>query len=182
MSSALRLPNLWIAFSGYWPERGAAPETATFKELEVCGVLLRLPRQKFRALVIASAGNTAAAFAKACSENGVSCLIVVPACGMGRMKFASHLQPWVKIACLTGGASYSDAIALAERIARQDGFVAEGGVKNVGLCYGMGTVMLTAAEAIGCLPDYYFQGIGSGAGAIAAHESARRLVADSRFG
>ncbi|HLW87093.1 MAG TPA: cysteate synthase [Terriglobales bacterium] len=182
LNSILGLPNLWIAFSGYWPERGAELETATFKELEVYGVLSRLPARSFRALVIASAGNTAAAFARACSENDVPCLIMVPECGMRKMLFTNPLKPCVKIICLTGGASYSDAISFAERISREEGFVAEGGVKNVGRRDGMATAMLSAVESIGRLPDYYFQAIGSGAGAIAAHEAAKRLVSDSRFG
>jgi cysteate synthase len=42
--------------------------------------------------------------------------------------------------------------------------------------------MLQAVETIGRLPGYYFQGVGSGAGAIAVHQAAKRLVADSRFG
>jgi cysteate synthase len=182
LSLILRLPNLWITFSGYWPERGATLETATFKELEVFGVLSRIPRYGFRALVVASAGNTAAAFARSSSENDVPCLIIVPASGMEKMRFAQRLGPCVKIICLTGGAAYSDAISLAERIAEEDGFVGEGGVKNVGRRDGMATAMLNAVETIGRLPDYYFQAIGSGAGAIAAHEAAKRLVKDSRFG
>lgn len=182
LSSFLSLPNLWIAFSGYWPERGAALETGTFKELEVCGVLSRIPAQNFRALVVASAGNTGAAFASSCSQNDVPCLVIVPAFGMSRMRFAEKLQPCVKIVSLTGGASYSDAIALAELISREDGFICEGGVRNVGRRDGMATAMLNAVDTIGRLPDYYFQAIGSGAGAIAAHEAAKRLVVDSRFG
>jgi cysteate synthase len=55
-------------------------------------------------------------------------------------------------------------------------------VKNIGRRDGMATAMLSAVESIGRLPDYYFQGIGSGAGAIAAHEAAKRLVSDGRFG
>ncbi|MEV4315617.1 pyridoxal-phosphate dependent enzyme [Actinocrispum sp. NPDC049592] len=31
-------------------------------------------------------------------------------------------------------------------------------------------------EAVPSMPDYYFQGVGSGAGAIAVHEAARRLL------
>ncbi len=182
LNSILGLPNLWIAFSGYWPERGAALETATFKELEVFGVLSRISTHRFRALVVASAGNTAAAFARACSEDGVPCLIIVPAFAMPKMRFAEPLKPSVKIVCLTGQSSYSDAIALAERISREDGFVSEGGVKNVGRRDGMATAMLNAVETVGKLPDYYFQAIGSGAGAIAAHEAAKRLVQDGRFG
>jgi len=181
LNTILNLPNLWIAFSGYWPERGAHLETATFKELEVSGVLSRISADNVRALVVASAGNTAAAFARACSETDLPCLIVVPAIGMGRMRFAKPLRPCVRIVCLTG-AAYADAITFSERIAQQDGFVCEGGVKNIGRRDGMATAMLTAVEAIGKLPDYYFQAIGSGAGAIAAHEASKRLVEDSRFG
>src|SRR5580658_3794223 len=43
LGKALGLPNLWIAFSGYWPERGASLQTATFKEFEAYTVLCRLP-------------------------------------------------------------------------------------------------------------------------------------------
>jgi cysteate synthase len=182
LNSILRLPNLWIAFSGYWPERGAALQTATFKELEVYGVLSRMPARSFRALVVASAGNTAAAFARACSENDIPCLIIVPGPGMRKMLFAKPLRPCVKIICLTGHASYSDAISFADHISKEAGFVCEGGVKNVGRRDGMATAMLGAVEAIGRLPDFYFQAVGSGAGAIAAHEAAKRLVKDSRFG
>jgi len=182
LNAILRLPNLWIAFSGYWPERGAALETATFKDLEVCGVLSRIPTRRFRALVVASAGNSAAAFGWSCSENEIPCLIVVPESGMSRMRFAGRLHSCVKIICLTGRAGYSDAISLTEKISREEGFVCEGGMKNVGRRDGMATAMLAATEAMGKLPDYYFQAIGSGAGAIAAHEAAKRLVGDSRFG
>jgi len=181
LNAILRLPHLWIAFSGYWPERGAALETATFKELEVCGVLSRIPAGNSRVLVVASAGNTAAAFARSCSENNAPCLIVVPESGMRSMRFPGRLKPCVRIVCLTGEAGYSDAIAFAERISREDGFVCEGGVKNVGRRDGLATAMLSAAETIGRLPDYYVQAIGSGAGAIAAHEAAKRLAQDSRF-
>jgi cysteate synthase len=114
LNSALGLSNLWIAFSGYWPERGAMLETATFKELEVVGVLSRMPEQSYRALVVASAGNTAAAFAQACSENNIPCLIVVPESGMKKMLFAYPLESCVKIICIMG-ASYSDAILFADR-------------------------------------------------------------------
>ena len=182
LNAALDLPNLWIAFSGYWPERGARLETFTFKELEVFGVLSRMPTSRMRVLVVASAGNTAAAFARACSQNEIPCLIVVPMAGMRKLRFPRPLSQCVKIVCLTGGAAYSDAIVLAEKIAREDGFVSEGGVRNVGRRDGMATAMLNATETIGRLPDYYFQAIGSGAGAIAAHEAAKRLIGDGRFG
>jgi cysteate synthase len=98
------------------------------------------------------------------------------------MLFPDRLSSCVKIVCVTGSADYGDAVALAEVISQEEGFFCEGGVRNVGRRDGMATVMLNAVETIGHLPDYYFQAIGSGAGAIAAHEAATRLVQDGRFG
>src|SRR5579883_28366 len=177
----LGLPNLWIAFNGYWLERGATLETATFKELEAYAVLARLPKQCKDVLVVASAGNTAAAFAAVCSQNQIPCLLIVPASGLTRLMFKETLNPCVKIVSLAD-ADYDDAIQLAAYVAQLDGFFLEGGVKNIGRRDGIGTTMLAAVETIEQLPDYYFQAIGSGAGAIAVHEAAKRLIEDGRFG
>src|SRR3712207_1515619 len=76
------LSNLWVVFNGYWPEKGATLETTTFKELEAWSVLSRVPEQHEGVLVVASAGNTAAAFARACSLNRIPCLIVIPEAGL----------------------------------------------------------------------------------------------------
>ena len=46
----------------------------------------------------------------------------------------------------------------------------------------MGTTILSAVEAIGRIPDAYFQAVGSGTGAIAAWENNLRLIEDGRFG
>lgn len=56
------------------------------------------------------------------------------------------------------------------------------GPKNVARRDGMGTTVLSAVEKIGRIPDYYFQAVGSGTGAIAAWEANKRFVADGRFG
>ena len=42
--------------------------------------------------------------------------------------------------------------------------------------------MLSAVDFIGRIPDFYFQAVGSGTGAIAAWEANMRLIADGRFG
>ena len=55
LAAHLGLRELWIAFSGWWPERGATLETTTFKELEAYAVLGRLARDEDRTLVISSA-------------------------------------------------------------------------------------------------------------------------------
>ncbi|PYS24492.1 MAG: cysteate synthase [Acidobacteria bacterium] len=182
LSRLTGLPNLWIAFNGYWPEKGAHLETASFKELEAHTVLSRVAEHNEGILVIASAGNTAAAFARACSVNHIACLIIVPTWGLQKMRFCEPLDSCVKIVSLTGSTDYYDVITMAERVARLQAFYPEGGVRNVARRDGLGTTLLNAAETIGQLPDFYFQAIGSGAGAIAAHEAGKRLIKDGRFG
>ena len=182
LGQLLGLANLWIAFNGYWPEKGATLATATFKELEAYAVLSRLPQQHKDTLVVASAGNTAAAFALVCSQNKIPCLLLIPASGLEKMMFTQPLDPCVKIVSLGRFTDYNDAIKLADGISRLDGFFLEGGVKNIGRRDGIGTTMLNAVETMGRLPDYYFQAIGSGAGAIAVHEAAKRLIGDGKFG
>ena len=46
----------------------------------------------------------------------------------------------------------------------------------------MATTVLSAVTTIGRIPDYYFQAVGSGTGAIAAWEANQRLIEDGRFG
>ena len=176
------LSNVWVSFNGYWPERGAQLETTTFKELEAWAVLGRLPERQDEVMVIASAGNTAAAFARACSESGVACLIIVPEVGLSGLQFSDPLASCVKIVSLVGLTDYADAISLANRVAALDGFFPEGGVANVARRAGLGTTLLSAVEALGRLPDYYFQAVGSGAGGIGVHEAARLVIRDGRFG
>nr|BAX89997.1 cysteic acid synthase [Kibdelosporangium sp. AK-AA56] len=177
LGHALGLTRLWVAFSGYWPERDTAMLTGTFKELEAYTVLGRLPETP-PVLVVASAGNTAAAFAWAATRYRVPCLIVLPASAMERMRFPGPLDPCVRLVVLDG-ATYNDAIACAELFARLPKHQAEGGARNVARRDGLGVVMLSAADALGRLPDVYVQAVGSGTGAIGAHEAARRLRGDS---
>ena len=182
LNRIIGLSNVWVVFNGYWPEKGATLETATFKELEAWAVLSRIPDQHEGVLTIASAGNTAAAFARACSLNKIPCLIILPEAGLSNLQFSDVIDPCVKIVSLTGFTDYSDAITLANRVSQINGFFPEGGVKNVAKREGLGTTMLNAVEAIGQIPDYYFQAIGSGAGGIAAYDAVKRLVDDGRFG
>ncbi len=177
----LGLSNLWVAFNGYWAEQGATLETATFKELEAYAVLSRLPEQHRGTLVVASAGNTAAAFAEVCSKNRISCLLIVPMSGVAKLRFKTPIDPCVKIISLIG-AEYDDAIRFADAISGIEPFFLEGGVRNIGRRDGIGTTLLNAVETIGQLPDYYFQAVGSGAGAIAVHEMAKRLIDTGQFG
>lgn len=180
LNAVLQTPNLWLAFSGYWPERGAFLTTATFKELEAQAIVSRFPRDG-TVLVAPSAGNTAASLAAACSAGRIPALIVVPDDALAALRFAQPLEECVKFIAIADG-TYDDAIAFAREVAAIAGFEFEGGAANVARRDGIGTTMLHSVEVIGALPDYYVQAIGSGAGTIAAHEAAQRLCADGRFG
>jgi cysteate synthase len=173
LGRALGLPGLWIAFNGYWPERDAILETATFKELEAYTVLGRLP-ERHLALTVASSGNTAAAFAWACSRSEIPCLLIIPQKGLRRFNFRTRLHPCVNLVVISDG-DYPDAIELAAAVSGSGSFQAEGGVKNVGRRDGLATVLLSAFDEMKCLPSHYFQAIGSGTGAIAVAEAAKRL-------
>ena len=103
--------------------------------------------------------------------------LVVPESALACLRLARPISPFVKVVAVTGDADYSDAIRLGECAARLTGFFAEGGAKNVARRDGLGTVLLNVFEKLGGLPDYYFQAIGSGTGAISVHEMACRLTA-----
>jgi cysteate synthase len=182
LSNHLGLENLFVAFNGYWPERGAHFGTCSFKELEALAVTARIPDSEKRTMVVSSASNTGMAFLQVCSEKGIPLIVVVPASALPSMWITCKKHPAVSLAVLQGEADYFDAIELADAIAEQENFYPEGGAKNIARRDGMGTVALAAAEAIGRIPDHYFQAIGSGTGAIAAWEMSNRLLEDGRFG
>lgn len=174
LGAAVGIADLWVAFSGYWPERGCRMRSATFKELEAFAVLARVPADA-GVLAIASAGNTAVAFATACAAAAVRCLLVVPehavdlVCGI-------PAEPGSVIVVVVAGGTYQDAIECQQWLVRRvDGLVDVGGVRNVARRDGLGVVMLAAHERMGSLPEFYFQGVGSAAGALGAYRAAARL-------
>lgn len=182
LAKYLGLNNLYITFSGYWPEKGALMRTCSFKETEAYSVVGRMKAGRDGVLVVASAGNTARAFAGVCSENNIPLLLCVPEDNLDALWLDAPLNPCVKLIVTRSGSDYFDAIHLSNLACEVDGFFAEGGAKNVARRDGMGTTMLSAAHHIGSIPEYYFQAIGSGTGAIAAWEANMRLLADGRFG
>lgn len=178
----LGLDNLYITFSGYNPKIGAKFQTCSFKETEAFSVCARMDKKEKRTLVVQSAGNTARAFAQVCSDNDIPIVICVPYDNRHDLWFQHKLNPCVKLVASPAGSDYYDAIALGEKICQDPRYFAEGGAKNVARRDGMGTTLLSAVEAIGCIPDAYFQAVGSGTGAIAAWENNLRLIEDGRFG
>lgn len=182
LAKELGLENLYITFSGYYPKIGAKMMTCSFKETEAYSVCGRLPEDNRKILVVASAGNTARAFAKVCSDNNIPLLLSIPLDNINALWFDKPLNECVKIIASPKGSDYFDAIALSDIACKSDMFMAEGGAKNVARRDGMGTTLLSAVEFIGRIPDAYFQAIGSGTGTIAAWENNLRLIEDGRYG
>jgi len=182
LATKLGLSNLYITFSGYWPEKGIEMPTCSFKETESYSVCGRKDDHDGKVLVVASAGNTARAFARVCSDNNIPLLLCVPEDNLSALWFDKPINNNVKLVASKTGGDYFDAIHLSNLAVQMDMFVAEGGAKNVARRDGMGTTTLSAANFIGEIPEYYFQAVGSGTGAVAAWEANLRLIEDGRFG
>ena len=182
LAKHLGLENLYITLNGYSPRHGAKMTTGSFKETEAYSVCGRINPDEKRILVVASAGNTARAFAKVCSENNIPLLLSVPADNLSAMWFDKPINPCVKLISCEKGGDYFDAIHLSDMALKSPRFYAEGGAKNVARRDGMATTVLSAATTIGRIPDYYFQAVGSGTGAIAAWEANMRLIEDGKYG
>ncbi|HAM52849.1 MAG TPA: cysteate synthase [Nitrospiraceae bacterium] len=176
----LGLENLYIAFNGYWPERGAELQTCTFKEFEAAVVLQNAYENGIRGLIVASAGNTARAFSHLSATTGFPVILVVPRMCLMEMWYLESASSIPTLVVSDG--DYADTIDVAKRIAAVSELPFEGGVKNIAKRDGLGVVLLEAVSRIGKLPDHYFQAVGSGTGAIGVWEMAERFLQDGRFG
>lgn len=157
--------------------------SCSFKETEAYSICARLGEdKKDQVIVVSSAGNTARAFAQVCSDNNIKLLLTIPEDNLDALWFEAPLNPCVKVLATKSGSDYFDAINLGNIACEVEGFFAEGGAKNIARRDGMGTTMLSATTFIGRIPDYYFQAVGSGTGAIAAWEANLRFIEDGRYG
>lgn len=176
LARELGLENLWISFHGYWPEREGNCPTTTFKDMEAVTTLQRLHDFGVPGLICASAGNTARAFAYFGGLDDYPILLVVAEKHLERLWVPDmHPTDSVSIIGIEGG-DYNDAIEVTSQILEVGGWRREGGVHNVARRDGIGSLILTAKEAIGELPKHYFQGVGGGPGPIGVHEMALRAI------
>ncbi len=177
LAKALMLPNLWISFHGYWPEKNANCPTTTFKDMEAVTTLQRLEDHNVPGLICSSAGNTARAFAYFGGLANFPILLIVAEKHLDRIWVPKgHPKSSVKVIGIKGG-DYGDANEVTSKIIEVGGWRREGGVHNVARRDGIGSLILTAIEAIGGMPKHYFQGVGGGPGPIGVHEMAQRAIA-----
>lgn len=182
LGKKLGLSNLWVAFHGYWPEKGGLCPTGSFKDMEAVPTLQRLSDHDGQGLICASAGNTARAFTHFCSLSKTPLIVIVGRDHAERIWVREGISTEsVRLVVVEDG-DYADAKRLANQLALElEGWQLEGGVHNVARRDGIGSLIIDAAHTIGALPDHYFQGIGGGPGPIGVHEMAERLVETGQF-
>lgn len=177
LAKKLGLGNLAIAFSGYAPAIGAGNPTGSFKDFEATPTMLYYREHGIDSLVLASAGNTARAFAYAAVQNDFPVIIVIPERALERLWIPREPTDAVRLVVLEGCDDYAVAIQTASLIGQVLGVANEGGARNVARRDGMSTAILEYAKQEDGLPAHYFQAIGSGTGAIAMWEASQRLIA-----
>jgi cysteate synthase len=177
LGKRLGLDRLAIAFSGYAPQIGARNPTGSFKDLEAMPTLLYTREHGVEPLILASAGNTARAFAYAAVQLRYPVVIVVPERAWQQLWLPCPPTDAVQLIVLEGCDDYAAAIRTAGWMGQVLGIANEGGVRNVARRDGMSTVILEYARQMGSLPAHYFQAVGSGTGGIAAWEASERLLA-----
>jgi len=171
------LSNLYISFSGYWPERKANIKTCSFKELEAPPTFQRAAGKGI--LVVASTGNTGRAFANVASKVNQPIVAIIPKSYLHRMWSTEELND---VLLISVDGAYSDAIKVAGKIATSKQLLNEGGVRNVARRDGLGVILLNSLLLMKRLPDFYFQAVGTGTGVIATWEASIRALKDGRFG
>ena len=181
LNKRLGLPNLYISFNGYYPERGAYSQACSFKEYEAYPTLQRMKERRQGVVQVSSAGNTARAFAIASEKVDQKVVLTVPTHSLSRVWTLNTNHENILLFAVDG--DYFDAITFGRAlVAANEELLPEGGARNVARRDGMGLTLLNATLKIGRLPDYYFQGIGSGTGGIAAYETALKLIKDGKYG
>lgn len=186
LAKRLGMEELYIAFSGYWPKRNVNLLTRTFKEFEFPATIVRYlathEEESLMPFIVASAGNTANGYNLLVHLTGLPSYIVIPENGLDKLLLPFKTNPFVIVV----RGDYSDAIDLAEEIAKRTDLKREGGTRNVARRAGVGTIMLNAvahpSQGTKTLFDHYFQAVGSGVGPIAIWEAVQLLLADGRFG
>ena len=186
LAHKLGLKDLDLLFSGYNPELGCDIRSTTFKEFEAYSVLANLGTNQNAGpvLVVASAGNTARAFAEVALRENMAVLLVVPEPALKELRLSCPLNSQVIFVASTHKydsrpSEYAEAIAMTKVLCQSPHFFPEGGVKNVARRDGLGIGYLHAefcrAQQKAPPYRYYFQAIGSGTGAIGSYSMYRRL-------
>ncbi len=180
LAKGVGLDDLYISFNGYDPDIGANLKTCTFKELEAAVEIEHAMESNAPRLAVASAGNTARAFAHLASKMNFPVVLIIPNRCLPDVCITESVTPAIKTLVVKDG-DYSDAIAVAKKLSAF-GIAYDGGARNIARRDAIGTILFDAVLLAKRMPKHYFQAVGSGTGGIAIWEAALRLRDDGRFG
>ncbi len=176
------LSNLWVAFHGYWPEKGGICPTGSFKDMEAVPTIQRMKDHSCKGMICASAGNTARAFTHFCADDNFPLIVIVAEIHANRIWFQKSMNmDSVKVVVVKDG-NYQDAKDVAKELSKLlPGWQLEGGAHNIARRDGIGSLILNSYEEIGRLPDHYFQAVGGGPGPIGVYEMMERLINSGHY-
>ena len=182
LGELIGLSNLWIAFHGYWPEKGGICPTGSFKDMEAVPTIQRMKDHSCEGMICASAGNTARAFTHFCAEDDFPLIVIVAEIHADRIWAREKMNmDSVKMVVVKDG-SYQDAKDIAKELSKKlPGWQLEGGAHNIARRDGIGSLILDSYEEIGMLPDHYFQAVGGGPGPIGVYEMMERLINSGHY-
>jgi len=182
LGNRIGLSNLWVAFHGYWPEKGGICPTGSFKDMEAVPTIQRMKDHSCKGMICASAGNTARAFTHFCADDDFPLIVVVADIHANRIwaKKSMNMDS-VKVVVVKDG-NYQDAKDVAKQLSKLlPGWQLEGGAHNIARRDGIGSLILNSYEEIGRLPDHYFQAVGGGPGPIGVYEMMERLIDSGHY-
>ncbi|PJI41900.1 MAG: hypothetical protein CTR53_05440 [Ferrovibrio sp.] len=188
LAETLGFDNLYLTLTGHFPKLGQTSPTCSFKELEAVAVFSRLRTHDCRRpVLLASAGNTARAFAYFGAKIGYPTVIAVP--GNARASLwlpdedglAERVERFVRFVSVREPGNYLDASRLcaAVQAALGSAVINEGGFTNIGRTTGLGLCAASFVDAVGRVPDHYVQAVGSASGAVAALRTYELLMGAS---
>lgn len=175
LGEELGLKELYVAFSGYFPERNVFSETGTFKDLEAYFILSRfsLLNDYYEGILVPSSGNTSRAVINAGLKFNYKVKVVVPQKSLKKLWIVKRdemdekkIEKLVKIITFKDDdKGYNDAIKYATNEGNGK-YWYDGGYSNPARRYGAGIVATEFLLKYRRPFDYYIQAVGSATGPL----------------
>ena len=174
LASMLGLKHLYIKDERQGP-------TASFKDRQATVAISALKEMGVDAIVVASTGNVAIAYAAYCARAGIKLWAFFPSLTPGDKMREAALYG-AEVIKITG--TYDQTKELAARFAKRQGIFLDRGIKSVAAIEAMKTMAYEIAEQLGYAlndgarwrsPDWFIQGVSGGMGPIGVGKGFREM-------
>lgn len=175
LASMLGLKNLYIKDERQGP-------TASFKDRQASVAVSTLKEIGVDAVVVASTGNVAIAYAAYCARAGIKLWAFFPSLTPGDKMREAALYG-AEVIKITG--TYDQTKELAARFAKRQSLFLDRGIKSVAAIEAMKTISYEIAEQLGDdledgerwrTPDWFLQGVSGGMGPIGVGKGFREML------